>query len=105
MGFEPTTSAVTGRHSNQLNYRAINRLTTIGFGGSNRARTCDPLLVRQMLSQLSYTSIMVTLPRFVTQSLLGFQMFTFEIFETNLGEPKELSTVTVVSPFDEEVLL
>ena len=26
------------------------------FGGSNRARTCDPLLVRQMLSQLSYTS-------------------------------------------------
>ena len=23
--------------------------------GSNRARTCDPLLVRQMLSQLSYT--------------------------------------------------
>ena len=23
MGFEPTTSAVTGRHSNQLNYRAI----------------------------------------------------------------------------------
>ena len=24
MGFEPTTSAVTGRHSNQLNYRAKN---------------------------------------------------------------------------------
>ena len=23
MGFEPTTSAVTGRHSNQLNYQAI----------------------------------------------------------------------------------
>ena len=23
-------------------------------GGNNRARTCDPLLVRQMLSQLSY---------------------------------------------------
>ena len=23
------------------------------FGGSYRARTCDPLLVRQMLSQLS----------------------------------------------------
>ena len=22
MGFEPTTSAVTGRHSNQLNYQA-----------------------------------------------------------------------------------
>ena len=27
------------------------------FGGNNRARTCDPLLVRQMLSQLSYAPI------------------------------------------------
>ena len=104
MRFELTTSAVTGRHSNQLNYQAINiflflvllnhsdkhfvglmmlRLflsstSRTGFctscnhsmegpplagqacfiGGSNRARTCDPLLVRQMLSQLSYTSRM-----------------------------------------------
>jgi hypothetical protein len=24
------------------------------FGGNNRDRTCDPLLVRQVLSQLSY---------------------------------------------------
>ena len=27
------------------------------YGGNNRARTCDPLLVRQMLSQLSYAPI------------------------------------------------
>ena len=50
MGFEPTTSAVTGRRSNQLNYEAIEKPKR---GGSYRARTCDPLLVRQMLSQLS----------------------------------------------------
>ena len=45
-GLEPSTSAVTGRHSNQLNYQAKN-------GGRYRARTYDLLLVRQMLSQLS----------------------------------------------------
>ena len=48
-GLEPSTSGVTGRHSNQLSYWAA-------FGGNNRDRTCDPLLVRQMLSQLSYAS-------------------------------------------------
>ena len=62
MGFEPTTSSVKGWHSNQLNYWAkylppqMLRLKSMNvglFGGDNRARTYDPLLVRQMLSQLS----------------------------------------------------
>ena len=48
MGLEPTASGVTGRRYNQLNYDPD------VFGGRNRARTCDPRLVRPMLSQLSY---------------------------------------------------
>jgi hypothetical protein len=46
-GLEPSASGVTGRRYNQLNYHPI-------CGGRNRARTCDPRLVRPMLSQLSY---------------------------------------------------
>ncbi len=30
MGLEPMISAVTGRHSNQLNYRAINTNKVVG---------------------------------------------------------------------------
>ena len=47
---ELATSCVTGKHSNQLSYTSKN-------GGHNWARTSDPLLVRQVLSQLSYATI------------------------------------------------
>ena len=47
-GLEPSTSSVTGWRANRLHHRAK------WYGGNNRARTCDLLLVRQMLSQLSY---------------------------------------------------
>ena len=56
-GLEPSTSGVTGRRSNQLNYRA-RQFAGVG-GGNNRARTCDPMLVRHVLYQLSYA------PRFL----------------------------------------
>ena len=46
-GLEPSTSSVTGWRANRLHHRAR-------YGGNNRARTYDLLLVRQMLSQLSY---------------------------------------------------
>ena len=49
---ELATSCVTGKHSNQLSYTSIN-------GGHNWARTNDPLLVRQVLSQLSYATIIL----------------------------------------------
>jgi hypothetical protein len=59
-GLEPATSGVTGRRSNQLNYHPRDEgcKTTVPFmsmnGRRNRDRTCDPSLVRAVLSQLSY---------------------------------------------------
>ncbi len=43
-GFEPVISCVTGRRPSQLDHAT---------NGRYRDRTCDPLLVRQVLSQLS----------------------------------------------------
>src|SRR3712207_1861188 len=50
---ELATSCVTGRRSNQT------ELHPQVYGGRNRTRTYDPLLVRQMLSQLSYATIFI----------------------------------------------
>lgn len=60
-GLEPATSGVTGRHSNQLNYRSAiffftcpHHLKRISRdGGWYWARTSDPQLVRLVLFQLS----------------------------------------------------
>ena len=49
VGLEPTTYCTSSSYSPSWVMPA--------FGGNNRARTCDPLLVRQMLSQLSYAPI------------------------------------------------
>ena len=48
-GLEPPTSRLSGVRSNRLSYKPI------PSGGDERVRTADPLLARQVLSQLSYT--------------------------------------------------
>ena len=63
-GLEPPTSRLSGVRSNHLSYKPIwflangrrFRLPT-PFGGDEENRTPDPLLARQVLSQLSYTPI------------------------------------------------
>ena len=47
-GIEPSTSRLSGVRSNHLSYEPIS-------GGDKEIRTLDPLLARQVLSQLSYT--------------------------------------------------
>ena len=62
-GLEPPTLRLSGVRSNHLSYKPMCfgggrrfRLPT-PFGGDEEDRTPDPLLARQVLSQLSYTPI------------------------------------------------
>ena len=53
-GLEPPTSRLSGVRSNLLSYKPICHI----YGdGDEEIRTLDPLLARQVLSQLSYTPI------------------------------------------------
>ena len=63
-GLEPPTSRLSGVRSNHLSYAPIffrlgYRLSclSLAHGGDEENRTPDPLLARQVLSQLSYTPI------------------------------------------------
>ena len=48
--------------------------------GAYRARTCDPLLVRQMLSQLSYTPIFLSVAICNIDIILQFISFVKHFF-------------------------
>ena len=57
-GLEPPTSRLSGVRSNRLSYKPIwffSVLTHSHYGGDEEDRTPDPLLAKQVLSQLSYT--------------------------------------------------
>ena len=60
-GLEPPTSRLSGARSNLLSYKPIflDEVCSghLSHGGDNRDRTDDPLLAKQVLSQLSYTPI------------------------------------------------
>ena len=68
-GLEPPTSRLSGVRSNHLSYKPMflihsrESLKRIGIrfsqtcGGDKRDRTADPLLAKQVLSQLSYTPV------------------------------------------------
>ena len=61
-GLEPPTSRLSGECSNRLSYKPIlviiGSSITFATGGDKRDRTVDPLLAKQVLSQLSYTPIL-----------------------------------------------
>ena len=61
-GLEPPTSRLSGVRSNHLSYKPMKFVATVVVfrlptpcGGDEEDRTPDPLLARQVLSQLSYT--------------------------------------------------
>ena len=68
-GLEPPTSRLSGVRSNLLSYEP-----TFLRGGDERNRTADPLLARQVLSQLSYTPIRLEAPLSKTYSVEDYSL-------------------------------
>ena len=58
-GLEPPTSPLSGARSNHLSYRPGPKAVRDAQpdGGADRDRTDDPLLAKQVLSQLSYSPV------------------------------------------------
>ena len=70
-GLEPSTSRLSGARSSHLSYRPVSSFgllarspcSLLTAGGDDGIRTHDPLLAGQVLSQLSYTPILMGLLR------------------------------------------
>ena len=85
-GLEPPTSRLSGVRSNLLSYEPSFSLYSLYTpGGDERVRTDDPLLAKQVLSQLSYTptvyrlsscALLKVLPHLQNYIVLNSQTFT-----------------------------
>ena len=88
-GLEPPTSRLSGVRSNRLSYKPISWferwfptrplvfpalvIAVRRTGGDERVRTDDPLLAKQVLSQLSYTPIQGIRSHLMTFSQVPFR--------------------------------
>ena len=89
-GLEPPTSRLSGVRSNHLSYApmaflvaflARPRFAAFAVGGDEEDRNPDPLLAKQVLSQLSYTPIGLSIP--------GYQGFvSHPCFQAPFQEPE-----------------
>ena len=90
-GLEPPTSRLSGVRSNLLSYEPSFSYSPSTRGGDERVRTDDPLLAKQVLSQLSYTP---TVYRLSSCALLKVRLRTFKTIQYIASiTPSELQAV------------
>ena len=94
-GLEPPTSRLSGVRSNRLSYKPISwferwfptrplvfpasAIAVRRTGGDERVRTDDPLLAKQVLSQLSYTPVSEAVDSRLRFPILKIHLRTFKI--------------------------
>ena len=87
---ELVTSRLSGVRSNQLSYKPI--LKSFDFSGDEEIRTLDPLLARQVLSQLSYAPVVIwqppTFPYRYQYSIIGRLSLNHRVRDENGCFPK-----------------